>query len=94
MFSAHHWIMLSICTKFHVNIFASFNVTEGTRSPYKSEYNCRLKITQRHSSMRNVGGDMVLVLCTLSDDGFIHVPKFVNMSSTVLKFRAKTISIL
>ena len=26
-------------------------------------------ITKGHNSMRNVGGDMVLVLCTSSDDG-------------------------
>ena len=61
--------MLNMCTKFHENTFDSFNVIEGTRFPYKSGYNCQFKITKGHNSMRNVGGDMVLVLCTPSGDG-------------------------
>ena len=61
--------MLHMCTKFHENIFDSFNVTEGTRFPYKSGYNCQFKITNRHNSMRNVGADTVFVLCTLFHDG-------------------------
>ena len=56
--------MLNMCTKFHENTFDNCNVIEGTRFPYKSGYNCQFKITKGHTSMRNVGGDMVLVLCT------------------------------
>ena len=29
----------------------------------------RTKITKWHNSMRNEGGDIIIVLCTLSDDG-------------------------
>ena len=61
--------MLNMCTKFHENTFDSFNVIEGTRFPYKSGYYCQFKITKEHNSMRNVGKDIVLVLCTPSDDG-------------------------
>ena len=65
-FSAHHKIMLTsnICIKFHENTFDSFNVKEVTRFPYKSGYNCQLKITTGHNSMRNAGGDLVLILCS------------------------------
>ena len=48
--------MLNMCTKFHENTFDCFNVTEGTRFPYKSGYNCQF--TKGHYSMRNVGADM------------------------------------
>ena len=30
LFSTYHWIMLVICTKFHVNILDSFNIIERT----------------------------------------------------------------
>ena len=60
--------MLNICTKLHVNTFDSFNAIEGTGSPYKTECNCQLKITIGHYSMRNIGGDMVFVLCIPFDD--------------------------
>ena len=46
LFSAYHRIMLNICIKFHVNTFDSCNVI------YKSEYNCQLKVTNGHNSMR------------------------------------------
>ena len=67
--------MLNIYTKFHESTFDSFNVTEGIRFPYRSGYNCQIKITKGHSSMRNVGGDMVIVLCTPSDDGLYFYKK-------------------
>ena len=54
--------MLNMCTKFHEN---TLTVIEGTRFLY----NCQLQITKGHNIMRNVGEDMVFVLCTPSDDG-------------------------
>ena len=57
--------MLNTSTKFHGNTSDSLNVIDGT-----SGYNCQLKITKEHNSMKNVGRDIVLVLCTFSDDGF------------------------
>ena len=57
--------MLYMCTKFHKNIFDNFNVTEGTRLPNKSGYNCQFEITKGYNSMRNLGADMVLFLTHL-----------------------------
>ena len=61
--------MLNMCTKFHENTFDSFNVIEETRFPYKSGYNCQFKNKKGHNFMRNVGADMIFVLCKPFDDG-------------------------
>ena len=42
-------------------------------------------ISKGHNSIKNVDGVMVLILCTLSDDGFIFVQSFMKIFSTVLK---------
>ena len=52
----------------------------------KSGYNCKQKITKWHNSMENVGGAMVLVLCTPSDVGLYLNRNFVNMFSAVFIF--------
>ena len=61
--------MLNIYTKFHENMFNSFNVIEGTRFPYKREYNCHFKIPKGHNYMRSSDVDTDLALFPPSDDG-------------------------
>ena len=63
-----------MCTKFLESIFDTFDVIQWTRFPFKSGYNCKFTITKGHNSMRKVGGDMVLVLCTPSVDGLYLNP--------------------
>ena len=53
--------MLYICTKFDEYILKGVRIIEQTISI--------LKFTKGHNSI-HVGGVMVLVLCTLSDDAF------------------------
>ena len=43
------------------------------------------KISKGHNSVKNEGGVTVLVLCTLSDGGFIFEQSFMKIYSTVLK---------
>ena len=63
LFFAHHW----------VSTFDSFSSIEGTRPPptYIVQVNtiANLRLREKNKSMRNVGGDMVLILCTPSEDG-------------------------
>ena len=60
--------MLNICTRYLRIPLTVLNVREGIRFLYKSGYNCQFTITKGYNYTRNVGGDMVLVLCTLSQD--------------------------
>ena len=57
--SAHHLMMLYICTKYQENISKGFRVLEGMV--------CILKFSKEHTSVNSVGGVMVLVLSTSSD---------------------------
>ena len=61
LLSAYLLIMLCICTKFHENIPKGFKVIERTRFPI-------FKFSKGNNSVNNVGGVMVSVLCTSSDD--------------------------
>ena len=55
LFSAHCLIVFYICTKFNENISKGFKVIEGTQFP-------------RGIMSKNVGGAMVLVLCSSPDN--------------------------
>ena len=59
LFSAYCPIMLYICTKFHENIFKGFRAIEGQDFQFS-------KFLKGHHSVNNVGGIIVLVLCTSS----------------------------
>ena len=63
MFSAHRLIVVYICTTFHENILNGIKVIEPD-TIFKA------KISKGHNSVKNVGGVMVLFLCTSSDGGF------------------------
>ena len=54
-------MMVYICTKFYENILVGMKIIERTRFTWEK--------FQRHNSVKNVGGVMVLVLCTSSDGG-------------------------
>ena len=54
-------MLVYISTKFHENILDGIKVIERTRFP--------LEKFQNHNSLKSVGGVLVLVLCTSSDDG-------------------------
>ena len=45
-------------------------------------------ISKVHYSAKNVAGNMVLVLCMLSDAAFIYVPNFMKIFLTVLKLQS------
>ena len=64
LISAHHLIMLYICTKFQENtcISKGFRATE-----WMQLVSCILKFSKGHNSVNSVGGVMVLDLSTLSD---------------------------
>ena len=51
-------MVVYICTKFHENILHGNQVIEWTLFPSKG-----------HNSVKIVGGVLILVLCTSSDDG-------------------------
>ena len=59
--SVHHLILLNICTKFQENISKGFQ-------SYWADTICILKFAKEHNSVKIVGGVMVLVLSTLSDN--------------------------
>ena len=65
--------MFKVCTKFHENTFDSFNVIEGTKSPYLKvtivDTTASLKLQKGMIPFNIMGGYMVLVLYTPSDDG-------------------------
>ena len=54
-------MMVHICTKFHENIL-------DTILSYRADTIFIAKISKGLNSIKNVGGVMVLVLCTSSDD--------------------------
>ena len=56
-------MMVYICTKFHENILEGIKVIEQTLQ-FSKENN-----PKGHNSVRNVGGVMVRVLCTLTNGG-------------------------
>ena len=55
-------MVIYICTKFHENILNGIKVIERTRFSIA-------KISKGHNSVKNVGGVMVLFLCTSSNNG-------------------------
>ena len=55
-------MVVYICTKFHENILNRIKVIVPTRFSYT-------KISKGNNSLKNVGGVMVLFLCTSSDGG-------------------------
>ena len=60
LFSAHHLIMVYICTKFRENILNGFRVMERTQFHV---------ITKGHNYVKIVREVIVLVLCILSNHG-------------------------
>ena len=60
LISVHRLLMLNSCTKFQENVSKGFRVIERMR--------CILKFAKGHNSVKNVGGVMVLVLSTMSDN--------------------------
>ena len=54
-------MVVYISTKFHENILRGIS--------YRADMISIKKISKGHNSVKNVGGVLVLVLCTSSDDG-------------------------
>ena len=68
LISAHHLMMLYICTKFRENISKGFKVFE--------QIDFQTEISKGEKFHKNVGGIMVIVLCTSPDSAlyFYQVP--------------------
>ena len=64
LISAHHLMMLYICTKFQENISKGFGDQEAVV--------CKLKFSKEYNSVNSVSGVMVLVLST-SSDGVLYL---------------------
>ena len=55
-------MMVYICTKFHENILVGIKVIADTIFTGK--------VLKGHSSLKNVGGVRIILICMSTDDGF------------------------